>query len=154
MAKQQREMVGGLGMVLHALYMLSIFDIYFKTPIVHGMDPVPPRFRAPAKCLVLLVVHRQLHPTSSAAEVVRGNHNAQMGKTLKFMPPTSRDGKLIVKIVEEDVNLQAKQWETSLIGYVVRANIARGIYSASDGNSQLRVLAAKSKETGEDHHLP
>ena len=45
-----------LGVVLHAVYMLSIFDIYFKTPIVHGMDPVPPRFTAPAaKRLVLLV---------------------------------------------------------------------------------------------------
>ncbi|XP_052194978.1 uncharacterized protein LOC127803025 [Diospyros lotus] len=44
-----------LGVVLHAVYMLSIFDIYFKTPIVHGMDPVPPRFIAPAKRLVLLI---------------------------------------------------------------------------------------------------
>ncbi|XP_021905332.1 GPI ethanolamine phosphate transferase 1 [Carica papaya] len=44
-----------LGVVLHAVYMLSIFDIYFKTPIVHGMDPVSPRFAAPAKRLVLLV---------------------------------------------------------------------------------------------------
>lgn len=44
-----------LGVILHAVYMLSIFDIYFKTPIVHGMDPVTPRFNAPAKRLVLLV---------------------------------------------------------------------------------------------------
>ncbi|KAM6549908.1 hypothetical protein CsatB_021584 [Cannabis sativa] len=44
-----------LGVVLHAVYMLSIFDIYFKTPIVHGMDPVTPRFHTPAKRLVLLV---------------------------------------------------------------------------------------------------
>ncbi|PON75994.1 GPI ethanolamine phosphate transferase [Trema orientale] len=44
-----------LGVVLHAVYMLSIFDIYFKSPIVHGMDPVTPRFHAPAKRLVLLV---------------------------------------------------------------------------------------------------
>lgn len=44
-----------LGVILHAVYMLSIFDIYFKTPIVHGMDPVKPRFKAPAKRLVLLV---------------------------------------------------------------------------------------------------
>ncbi|ESQ49950.1 hypothetical protein EUTSA_v10021056mg [Eutrema salsugineum] len=45
-----------LGVALHAVYMLSIFDIYFKTPIVHGMDPVPPRFsEPPAKRLVLLI---------------------------------------------------------------------------------------------------
>lgn len=44
-----------LGVALHAVYMLSIFDIYFKTPIVHGMSLVQPRFPAPAKRLVLLV---------------------------------------------------------------------------------------------------
>ncbi|WCJ20909.1 GPI ethanolamine phosphate transferase 1 [Euphorbia peplus] len=44
-----------LGVILHAVYMLSIFDIYFKSPIVHGMLPVVPRFHAPAKRLVLLV---------------------------------------------------------------------------------------------------
>ncbi|KAG8489826.1 hypothetical protein CXB51_017873 [Gossypium anomalum] len=44
-----------LGVILHAVYMLSIFDIYFKTPIVHGMDLVSPRFSPPAKRLVLLV---------------------------------------------------------------------------------------------------
>ncbi|KAL3813766.1 hypothetical protein ACJIZ3_015034 [Penstemon smallii] len=44
-----------LGVILHAVYMLSIFDIYFKTPIVHGMEPVKPRFSAPAKRLVLLI---------------------------------------------------------------------------------------------------
>lgn len=46
-----------LGVVLHSVYMLSIFDIYFKSPIVHGMDPVSPRFSSPppASRLVLLV---------------------------------------------------------------------------------------------------
>lgn len=44
-----------LGVILHALYMLSIFDIYFKTPIVHGMEPVSPRINAPAKRLVLFI---------------------------------------------------------------------------------------------------
>lgn len=46
-----------LGVVLHSVYMLSIFDIYFKSPIVHGMDPVSPRFASapPASRLVLLV---------------------------------------------------------------------------------------------------
>ncbi|MFQ6620598.1 hypothetical protein Gotur_001191 [Gossypium turneri] len=42
-----------LGAILHAVYM---FDIYFKTPIVHGMDLVSPRFSPPAKRRVLLVV--------------------------------------------------------------------------------------------------
>lgn len=52
--RRERWLVA-LGVILHAVYMLSIFDIYFKTPIVHGMDPVYPRFSAPANRLVLLV---------------------------------------------------------------------------------------------------
>ncbi|KAG6557202.1 hypothetical protein Mapa_001129 [Marchantia paleacea] len=44
-----------LGVLLHSAYMLSIFDIYFKTPIIHGMEPVAPRIDAPAKRLVLFV---------------------------------------------------------------------------------------------------
>lgn len=53
-----------LGVALHAVYMLSIFDIYFKTPIVHGMDPVAPRFSAPAKRLVLLIGKEDYNPCS------------------------------------------------------------------------------------------
>ncbi|KAJ0965385.1 hypothetical protein J5N97_026523 [Dioscorea zingiberensis] len=52
--RRERWLVA-LGIALHAIYMLSIFDIYFKTPIVHGMDPVPQRFTPPAKRLILLV---------------------------------------------------------------------------------------------------
>lgn len=41
--KSKKKWLVFLGMILHAVYMLSIFDIYFKTPIVQGMEPVPPR---------------------------------------------------------------------------------------------------------------
>ncbi|XP_018500308.2 GPI ethanolamine phosphate transferase 1-like [Pyrus x bretschneideri] len=53
--KRKEKWLVSLGVVLHAVYMLSIFDIYFKSHIVHGMDLVSPRFSAPAKRLVLLV---------------------------------------------------------------------------------------------------
>ncbi|KAL3624208.1 hypothetical protein CASFOL_033024 [Castilleja foliolosa] len=53
--KRREKWLVILGILLHAVYMLSIFDIYFKSPIVHGMEPVKPRFSAPAKRLVLLV---------------------------------------------------------------------------------------------------
>ncbi|KAL7747757.1 Glycosyl phosphatidyl inositol anchor synthesis [Sorochytrium milnesiophthora] len=57
-----------LGIVFHAAYVLSVFDIYFRTPLVHGMTPHSPstvaaatmgrdqsQTRAPAKRLVLFV---------------------------------------------------------------------------------------------------
>ncbi|KAF3338249.1 GPI ethanolamine phosphate transferase 1-like protein [Carex littledalei] len=54
-SRRRERWLVALGVALHAVYMLSIFDIYFKTPIVHGMDPVHPRLPAPANRLVLLV---------------------------------------------------------------------------------------------------
>lgn len=53
--KRRERWLVVLGVILHAVYMLSIFDIYFKSPIVRGVDLVAPRFSAPAKRLVLLV---------------------------------------------------------------------------------------------------
>ena len=44
-----------LGIVFHAVYIWSIFDIYFKSPIIHGMEPVFPETAPPAKRLVVFV---------------------------------------------------------------------------------------------------
>ena len=45
----------GIGLVFHLTYMLSIFDIYFRSPLVQGLEPVVPTAEAPAKRLVLFV---------------------------------------------------------------------------------------------------
>jgi phosphatidylinositol glycan class N len=45
-----------LAIPVHIVYVFSVFDIYFKTPIVHGMVPAEPTFKkAPAKRLVFVV---------------------------------------------------------------------------------------------------
>jgi hypothetical protein len=45
-----------LGLIFHLWYMMSIFDIYFRTPVIHGMEPVPiVNATAPAHRLVLFV---------------------------------------------------------------------------------------------------
>lgn len=50
-----------VGMLFHIIYVFSIFDIYFRTPLVHGMSPVPCQYTAPAKRLVLFVGMASFH---------------------------------------------------------------------------------------------
>ena len=54
-----RPMFLAIAMVFHLVYIYSIFDVYFVSPIVSGMKLVPmgrgPDARAPADRLVLFV---------------------------------------------------------------------------------------------------
>jgi phosphatidylinositol glycan class N len=52
----------GIGAVFHLLFCYSIFDIYFTSPLVHGMQPVDPRsvVAPPASRLVLFIGTLQL----------------------------------------------------------------------------------------------
>jgi|SRR6218665_1392985 len=47
-------LIGG-GLVVHLIFFYSIFDIYFTSPLVHGMTPHSSRLPAPAKRIVLFV---------------------------------------------------------------------------------------------------
>ncbi|KAK3741841.1 hypothetical protein QZH41_006688 [Actinostola sp. cb2023] len=44
-----------VGILVHVVYLVSIFDIYFTSPLVHGMEPFTVSLEPPAKRLVLFV---------------------------------------------------------------------------------------------------
>lgn len=43
------------GFCLHLVFLLSVFDIYFKSPIINGIPVQQTKVQAPAKRLVLFV---------------------------------------------------------------------------------------------------
>ena len=42
-------------LAVHVIFFYSIFDVYFTSPLVHGMTPVISNNKPPAKRLVLFV---------------------------------------------------------------------------------------------------
>ncbi len=44
-----------LSVAIHSIFLYSVFDVYFKSPIIHGMTPYSTPLPAPAKRLVLIV---------------------------------------------------------------------------------------------------
>ncbi|XP_027350928.1 GPI ethanolamine phosphate transferase 1 isoform X5 [Abrus precatorius] len=117
-----------LGVLLHAVYMLSIFDIYFKTPIVHGVDPVTPRFAAPAKRLVLLVADG-LRADKFFEPDSEGNYRAPFLRSIietqgrwgvsHARPPTeSRPGHVaIIAGFYEDPSAVTKGWKANPVEF-------------------------------------
>lgn len=44
-----------VGLIVHVVFFLSIFDIYFTSPLVHGMTPHATPLAPPSSRLVLVV---------------------------------------------------------------------------------------------------
>lgn len=46
-----------IGVIVHLIIFYSIFDVYFKSPLIHGMQPIdkPIDQKSPAKRLCLIV---------------------------------------------------------------------------------------------------
>lgn len=57
------------------------------------------------------------------ADVVRGNCNVQKGMQLSFYSPKINDGIKVVKLNPDEVTTQCREWECTLIGYVIRGNL-------------------------------
>nr|XP_009788503.1 PREDICTED: uncharacterized protein LOC104236304 [Nicotiana sylvestris] len=60
-----------------------------------------------------------MEKTRHAKELRQPNRNSQMGMKLEYVPPSHKDGKVVIQIEENDVSDLKEYWETALIGYVL-----------------------------------
>jgi phosphatidylinositol glycan class N len=72
MARYSRRAVLFLGIIFHLVQLGSIFDIYFVTPLVHGMKEFKPPVQAPAK-RVFLVVGTSLESVADSGDGLRAD---------------------------------------------------------------------------------
>ncbi|KAL9227085.1 hypothetical protein vseg_002821 [Gypsophila vaccaria] len=138
--KRREKWLVVLGVILHAVYMLSIFDIYFKSPIVHGMDLVHPRFSGPAKRLVLLVADG-LRADKFYEPDEKGNYRAPFLRSVikergrwgvsHARPPTeSRPGHVaIIAGFYEDPSAVTKGWKANPVEFDSVFNRSSHIFS-------------------------
>lgn len=54
-----------IGLLFQCVFFYSIFDVYFRSPLVTGVEPLEPPFGAPASRVVLFV-GRQCQPPGCA----------------------------------------------------------------------------------------
>lgn len=129
-----------LGIILHAVYMLSIFDIYFKSPIVHGMDPVKPRFSPPAKRLILIIAdglradkfYELDEEGKTRAPFLRSviEERGRWGVSHARPPTESRPGHVaILAGFYEDPSAVTKGWKDNPVEYDSVFNRSRHIFS-------------------------
>lgn len=143
-----------VGLIVHLIIFYSIFDVYFKSPLVNGMDPIKSfsSNRSPAKRLVLFVADGLR--ADSFFDSIRENEDMYLSKQRSLkntvyaishtqVPTESRPGHVaMISGFFEDISAIATGWKENPVDFDSVFNRSR--YTWSWGSPDILNMFSKS----------